>query len=159
MAWINIISRVLNLAQSATKLADAAAGDRLARRKRLAAYATAVADTLQRTAEAMECLNDTHTGPAQKTASPTVNRANRHAPATRTISRELGRIRGYTEDLLLALGPHLDANKIRSVKRRLDALRELDLGKLTDGPKANQTTKVLEAEGYFRSLADRLTAG
>jgi hypothetical protein len=113
------------------------------RREKVARYAERVAETLARAAAALAALEK---NPAS-------------ARAAREAVRELGRIGGYVEDIVRALEHHLDGRKLAGVKRRLDQLggKGLLAGALAEAS-AGRIERLLEAEGYFRALADRLRA-
>ena len=76
--------------------------------------------------------------------------------AQRAAVRELGRIAGYVEDIVTALEHHLDGRKLAGVKRRLDQLAGEELRAAVRGADAQRIERLLEAEGYFRALADGL---
>jgi hypothetical protein len=111
------------------------------RREKVARYAEGIAATLARAARAFA----------------TLERDPASAWATRAAIRELGRIGGYVEYIMRTLEHHLDGRKLAGVKRRLDqlaakepmltALRNVDV---------QRVEHLLEAEGYFRALADGL---
>jgi hypothetical protein len=111
------------------------------RREKVARYAERIADTLRRAAAALAALEK----------EPGSARAGCEAV------RELGRIGGYVEDIVRALEHHLDGRKLAGVKRRLDRLagKEPRRGALA-GLDAGRIERLLEAEGYFRALADGL---
>ncbi len=115
----------------------------MSRRIRIAEYAETIADTLNRTATALD----------QYEAEPK-NRA-----ARREATREAARIRGYIETIVEVLRPHLDGRKVAGVKRRLD---QLDADKSLLNPESPDIQKRIDrlaaAEGYFRALADGLRA-
>jgi hypothetical protein len=113
------------------------------RRERVARYAERIAATLARAAAAFALL--------QK--DPTDTRAERLA------ARELGRISGYVEDIIGALEHHLDGRKLTGVKRRLDGLAAArPMRDAVRGADTQLIERLLEAEGYFRALADGLRA-
>lgn len=117
------------------------------RREKLAGYADEIASTFARASRAFAVL-DSH--PLD-------------ASARRDAVRELGRISGYLEDLLTVLDCALDGRKIAGLKRRLVRLGMPLTGGLANlgpnpsrGPSRLET--LLDAEGYFRALADGLRA-
>lgn len=114
-----------------------------ARRVDVARYADRIADTLGRAATAFAALE----------RQPSAVR-----PA-RAAVRELGRIAGYVEDIVAALEHDLDGRKLAGVKRRLERLagKEPLLADVR-GADAQRIERLLEAEGYFRALADGLRA-
>jgi hypothetical protein len=114
-----------------------------ARREKVARYAERIAETLSRAAAALAKLE-------KEPAS---------ARASREAIRELARIAGYVEDIVKALEHHLDGRKLAGVKRRLDQLTaEEPLRTAVAGVDAQRIERLLEAEGYFRALADGLRA-
>ena len=77
--------------------------------------------------------------------------------AARDAVRELGRIAGYVEDIVKILEEHLDGRKLNGVKRRLDQLASREpLLSAAAGAYARRIERLVEAEGYFRALADGL---
>ena len=79
-----------------------------------------------------------------------------NARAGREAVRELGRIAGYIEDIVNALEQHLDGRKLAGVKRRLDQLASREPLLSAAGAYARRIERLVEAEGYFRALADGL---
>ena len=113
----------------------------LKKRERLAIYCDKIADTLLRTAEVFNQLN----------LKPNNQNARKKA------LREFGRIAGYVEDITETLKDHLDGRKLAGVKRRLEALvEETRMIDALDQVDETRITRLYEAEGYFRSLADHL---
>lgn len=115
----------------------------MARRTRIAEYAETIAQTLERTAAAI----DRYERDPQD-----------HAARLIAI-REAARIRGYIETIVEVLHPHLDGRKVGSVKRRLDQLNTDDTllnPDIAGVPK--RIERLAAAEGYFRALADGLRA-
>jgi hypothetical protein len=111
------------------------------RKARVARYAEEIAGTLARAAMALAKLEQ---DPAD-------------TKAARAAVRELGRISGYVEDIVRTLRNHLDGRKLAGVKRRLDQLAaRMPTSKLPRGVDAQHIERLLEAEGYFRALADGL---
>ncbi len=111
------------------------------RRESVARYADRVADTLGRAAAAFAVLEK----------DPAAIRA------TREAIRELGRIAGYVEDIVRTLEHHLDGRKLAGVKRRLDRLAGTEpMRTAVRSADAQRIEHLLEAEGYFRALADGL---
>ena len=110
-------------------------------RNKVAHYADRIADTLARAAGALARLEK----------DPSSVRAARDAV------RELGRIAGYIDDIVSALEQHLDGRKLNGVKRRLDRLASREpLLSAAAGAYALRIERLIEAEGYFRALADGL---
>ena len=116
------------------------------RRERIARYAEAIAATLSRAAAALAALQS-------RTASKTAN-----ANAARNALREFARIAGYVEDIVRALEDQLDGRKLAGVKRRLDRLSASSVRLADICYDADRIESLLEAEGYFRALADGLRA-
>ena len=111
------------------------------RREKVARYAERIAATLARAATALARLQ-------QRPAD---------ARAERVAIRELGRISGYVEDIISALERHLDGRKLAGVKRRLEQLTAKEpLRAAVRSAGAERIERLLEAEGYFRALADGL---
>jgi alkylhydroperoxidase family enzyme len=111
------------------------------RREKVARYADRIAETLSRAAAAFAAL-EKDPGSAR---------------AAREAVRELGRIAGYVEDIVRALEHHLDGRKLAGVKRRLDQLGGREPRRVAAvGVDSGRIERLLEAEGYFRSLADGL---
>lgn len=113
------------------------------RREKIALYAEEIAATLARTASALSALES--------------------QPADRqrllAVIRELGRINGYIETIVLALEHHLDGRKLAGVKRRLENLTPFELESAAAcGQAFAQARRLASAEGYFRALADALRA-
>lgn len=109
----------------------------------MARYAERIAETLGRAASALAALEK----------DPSATR-----PAREAI-RELGRIAGYIEDIVRALEHHLDGRKLAGVKRRLDRLAGKEpMRTAVRSADAERVEHLLEAEGYFRALADGLRA-
>jgi hypothetical protein len=135
--------RLLGLSQAIHAWTGSLARLGAARREKIARYADAVAATFARSAAAFATLE----------RDPSDTRARREA------IRELGRIAGYIEDIVAALQDHLDGRKLAGVKRRLDRLAESEpLRAAATRRDAARIDNLLEAEGYFRSLADGLRA-
>jgi len=111
------------------------------RREKVARYADRIAGTLGRAAAALAGLEN-EPGSAR---------------AAREAARELGRIAGYVEDIVKILEEHLDGRKLNGVKRRLDQLASREpLLSAASGAYARRIERLVEAEGYFRALADGL---
>jgi hypothetical protein len=110
-------------------------------RGKVARYAEDIANTLARAAAALGRLE---TDPAS-------------VRAARDAVRELGRIAGYIEDIVKILEEHLDGRKVAGVKRRLEQLASREpLLSAAAGAYARRIERLVEAEGYFRALADGL---
>ncbi len=138
---------LLLLAQTLYQWASVLAGLDRGRRERVAVYATAIAETLARAADALIQLD---TNPAD-------------LDARRRALRDFGRITGYVETIVTVLQHHLDGRKVAGVKRRLERLeRGAEIPTATS--LASKTAMkihvghLMTAEGYFRALADSLRA-
>jgi hypothetical protein len=141
MRLLDFTIRLLGLSETLHRWQAALAGLENERREKVARYAEEIAATLARAAAALSGLEQ----------DPSAIRAGRRA------IRELGRIAGYVEDIVRTLEHHLDGRKLAGVKRRLDQLAA------TEPPRAatmrvdrQRIERLLEAEGYFRALADGL---
>ncbi len=120
-----------------------------ANREKIAAYAEAIAATFARAAAAFAILE----------------KMPDHAAARRDATREIGRIAGYVEDIIETLGPQLDGRRRAGLTRRLADFATIDLATIASqhSPATGRRPKspidhLLEAEGYFRALADGLRA-
>ena len=114
-----------------------------ARREKLAGYADEIAATFTRAAAAFATLER---NPAD-------------ARARRDAVRELGRISGYLDDLVSVLANALDGRKLGGVRKRLHRLVTPPPAGLTLPLRAaSRLDALLDAEGYFRALADGLRA-
>ncbi|MEL6374964.1 MAG: hypothetical protein AAFR04_13470 [Pseudomonadota bacterium] len=137
-----VAARVLRLAQVIHGWLQVIAGIEAVRRRRVAHYADEIAGTLGRAGAAFQALQ----------ADPD------DGDAKRTALRELGRIRGYVEDLVHTLDARVDGRKLAGVKRRLAHLALSGVA-----PERAVTLKaerligqLAEAEGYFQALSDGL---
>jgi hypothetical protein len=131
------ITRLLQTWHAALMTLDAT------RREKLATYADEIAATFGRAAQAFATLERT----------PADLRARGDAV------RELGRISGYLDDLIAILETVLDGRKLAGFKKRLGGLAAPSPTSL--GPSLRSTPRLdalLDAEGYFRALADGLRA-
>lgn len=115
------------------------------RREKLASYAEEIAATFARAAHAFAILE--------------VHPAN--SAARRDAVRELGRISGYLEDIVSVLDHALDGRKVAGLRRRLAHLGAPLASIISPQPLAQsrgppKLETLLDAEGYFRALADGL---
>jgi uncharacterized membrane protein len=135
--------KLLGLSETIHRWHDALSELESERREKVARYAEQIAATLARAASALAIMEKY---PAD-------------ARAAREAIRELARIGGYVEDIVRALERHLDGRKLAGVKRRLDQLagKEPILTSVRSAD-AQRIERLLEAEGYFRALADGLRA-
>ena len=114
-----------------------------ARREKLAAYADEIAATFARASQAFATLDRTPADPR----------------ARRDAIRELGRISGYLDDLVSVLETALDGRKLSGLKRRLSGLATpTPKGLIRPIHSHPRLEALLDAEGYFRALADGLRA-
>lgn len=135
--------RLSELAETVNRwLAEAAKLDGL-RRDKIALYAEEVAATLARATVNLAIL-EIHPDDRQALLSAT---------------RELGRIAGYVETIMVTLEHHLDGRKRAGVKRRLEHLQPFDLeAAIREFGAFRHARRLASAEGYFRALADTLRA-
>lgn len=114
-----------------------------AQRDKIARFAEAIAGTLGRAAEAFERLE----------------RRPRDVAARRAAIRELGRLSGYVESIVVTLEGRIDGRSLNGIRRRLEALAAdgliLETVRRADAARIN---RLLASEGYFRALADALRA-
>ncbi len=129
------LTRTIQTWQSALLSLDAA------RREKLAAYAEEIAATFARAAQAFTILERT----------PSDLRARGDAV------RELGRISGYLDDLVRVLESVLDGRKLAGFRRRLAGLAAPSPTSLGPSQRSHpRLDALIDAEGYFRALADGL---
>lgn len=145
MSLTATLLKLLGLTQALQSLKASFDGLEAVRREKIAAYAEAIAATFARAAAAFATLEK----------DPTDRLARRDA------TREIGRIAGYVEDIVHTLGAHLDSRKRAGLTRRLADLAAADLAAAPASgtaakPRKPPTDRLLEAEGYFRALADGL---
>ncbi|MBI1383967.1 MAG: hypothetical protein GC150_03530 [Rhizobiales bacterium] len=142
MPVTDIATRLVSLADSLRGWLEALARMDVERRLRLARYCDGIADTLARAGEA---LSSGSTRPARAMRS-----------ARRSLEHELGRLAGHGEDVARLMRGQLDAAKLAVLKRRAKSL--IELTRSPDALRADPRgmVRLQEAEGYFRSLADRL---
>jgi hypothetical protein len=141
MSLLAYIAKLVHLSQTLHRWRGLIRELDASQRDKVAHYAEHVADTLARASAALARLEK----------EPSSVRAARDAV------RELGRIAGYVEDIVKALEQHLDGRKLAGVKRRLDQLASREpLLSAAAGAYARRIERLVEAEGYFRALADGL---
>ncbi len=142
MPLLDYTLKLLGLSEAIVRWRDSLLKLETERREKVARYAEEIAATLARAATAFALL--------EKGASPS---------AHREAVRELGRIAGYVEDIVTALEDHLDGRKLAGVKRRLDQIAGKEpVRAVAKAADCQQVERLLEAEGYFRALADGLRA-
>jgi hypothetical protein len=135
--------RLLALAETLSAWVACASALDAARRQKVAHYAVQVADTLARAAAALALLEAAPADPKALAAAV----------------REFGRISGYIETIVDVMRHHLDGRKLAGVKRRLEQLDEPNRDALGGaGALRLQIDRLTAAEGYFRALADGLSA-
>jgi hypothetical protein len=135
--------KLLGLSETIHRWHEVLLGLEAGRREKVARYAEQIAATLARAAAAFATLEKNPAG----------------AQAAREAVRELGRIAGYVEDIVKALEHDLDGRKLAGVKKRLDQLAgKAPIRTAVRAVDATRIERLLEAEGYFRALADRLRA-
>ena len=116
-----------------------------ARRDRVATYAGEIAASIGRAAAAAEQLSDA-----------SLDRKTRRKLAAEVV-REVGRLKGYVEDVADTLKNHLDGRKLAGVKRRLQSLEITPVELEKDAAETRALVdRFVEAEGYMRALIDRL---
>ena len=147
MGFKETSKHLLSLAETVYRWTGALAGLDGARREKVAVYATAIAETLARAADALVRLD----------ANPA------DVAARRQAVRDFGRIAGYVETIVIVLQHHLDGRKLAGVKRRLEHLEQGAEFPAAASVTAATAMKVhighlIAAEGYFRALADSLRA-
>lgn len=114
-----------------------------ARREKVVLYAEEIAETLARAAAAITNLE----------------REPGDRDALLAATRELGRISGYVETIVNALGSHLDARRRAGLKRRLENLEPFEPeAALAEYGALRHARRLTAAEGYFRAMADALRA-
>ena len=145
MRLTDLSTKLLGLAKVLHAWLELITGLETSRRQRISIYADEIAATLKRAANALSHFDkETEDSPALRQAS-------------RDLGRELGRISGYVEDIVILLEDQLDGRKLAGVKRRLETIAEA-VGDL-DAVKAmanHHLDRLSESEGYFRALADGL---
>lgn len=143
MGFLDYSIKVLGLSETMHRWRGVLSELDAGQREKVARYAERIAETLGRAAAAFAALE----------------KAPGSARASREAIRELGRIAGYVEDIVRALEHHLDGRKLAGVKRRLDQLAGKEpLRAMVARVDAGRIDRLLEAEGYFRALADGLRA-
>lgn len=112
-------------------------------RVKVAEYAVAIADSLARMAAALERLEGEPTDRA----------------ARRSAIREIGRLAGYVETIVITLRGHIDGRCLAGAERRLENLADESRATVAlAGPQALRVERIVAAEGYVRALADSLRA-
>ena len=141
MAIIDYTAKVLGLSKTIKDWQSAIAELAASRRKRIAHYCERIADTLARAADAYTKL--------ERNADS--------VSAQRQALREFGRLTGYIENITETLADDLDGRKLAGIKKRLEFLvEERRMVPSLRQADARRIARLLEAEGYFRALADGL---
>lgn len=142
MRFADYAKKLLAIAETLNSWVASAALLDQARREKIARFATQIADTLSRAAEALQRLE---ANPGDKQA------------LTGAV-REFGRIAGYIETIVDVMRHHLDGRKLAGVKRRLEQLEDPSRDALGGAQALRlQIDRLTAAEGYFRALADGLS--
>lgn len=136
-------NKILNLALILHQWLGDLAGLEPERRARVADYAEAIAETLNRAGDALARFE----------------RRRGDRSARRQVIREFGRMRGYVETIVDVLQHRLDGRKLAGVKRRLETICASEL-RDSEAFAVNsfRIDRLADAEGYFRALADGLRA-
>jgi hypothetical protein len=143
MRLVDYTLKVLGLSQAMRKWHSLMSALDQSQRDKVARFAEQIAATLARAAEAF--------GRLEKHPGETL--------AARAAVRELGRLSGYVENIVVTLQGRIDGRRLRGIRRRLEALTEDGL--IADSVRRADATRInrlIEAEGYFRALADALRA-
>ena len=143
MRLVDYTLKVLGLSQAMRKWHSLMSALDQSQRDKVARFAEQIAATLARAAEAFGWL-EKHPG---------------ETLATRAAVRELGRLSGYVENIVVTLQGRVDGRRLHGIRRRLEALTEDSL--IADSVRradAARINRLIEAEGYFRALADSLRA-
>jgi ABC-type transporter Mla subunit MlaD len=143
MRLVDYTLKVLGLSEAMRKWHDLLAALDQSQRDKIARFAEQIAGTLARATEAFERI--------EKNPGETA--------AKRAAIRELGRLSGYVENIVVTLEGRVDGRRLNGLKRRLEALTEdgliADTVRKAD---AARIDRLLASEGYFRALADALRA-
>lgn len=143
MRLCDYTKNVLDLALTLHRWLGDIAGLEPERQRRIANYATSIAETLERAAEILSRLE----------------RQPDDRAARRQAIREMGRICGYVETIVDVLKHRLDGRKLAGVKRRLETIGAGDWPEREAiATHSLRLDRLAAAEGYFRALADGLRA-
>lgn len=141
MRLVDYTLKVLGLSEAMRKWHGLLSALDQSQRDKIARFAEQIAATLGRAAEAFERL--------EKRPGETA--------AKRAAIRELGRLSGYVENMVVTLDGRIDGRRLNGIKRRLEALTEDSLiAESVRKADALRINRLLAAEGYFRALADAL---
>ena len=143
MRLVDLTLKVLGITEAMRRWQIVVADVDDRRREKIARYAEEIAGTLARASEAFERLDRDATDKA----------------ASRVAIRELGRLSGYIETIVVTFADRVDGRRIAGVKRRLEGLAETGhIAATVRGADAGRIERLAAAEGYFRALADSLRA-
>ena len=143
MRVIDITLKLLGLADVICKWQAKMVRLDKAKRVKVAEYALAIADSLTRMTAALERLE-----------SDTADRA-----ARRSAIREIGRLAGYVETIVVTLRGQVDGRRLAGVERRLEGLADEErIAGALAGTQPHRIERIVAAEGYMRALADSLRA-
>ena len=141
MRLVDYTLKVLGLSEAMRRWHGLLSALDQSQRDKIARFAEQIAATLARAAEAFERL-EKHPG---------------ETTARRAAIRELGRLSGYVENIVVTLNGRIDGRRLNGIKRRLEALTEDSL--IAESVRKADTLRInrlVAAEGYFRALADAL---
>lgn len=141
MRLVDYTLKVLGLSEAMRKWHGLMSALDQAQRAKVARFAEQIAATLARAATAFERLEGRPSDVGAK----------------RAAVRELGRLSGYVENIVVTLQGRIDGRRLNGIWRRLEALAED--GHIADSVRkadAARVNRLLAAEGYFRALADAL---
>ena len=141
MRLVDYTLKVLGLSEAMRRWHGLLSALDQSQRDKIARFAEQIAATLARAAEAFERL--------EKHPSETT--------ARRAAIRELGRLSGYVENIVVTLNGRIDGRRLNAIKRRLEALTADSL--IAESVRNADTLRInrlVATEGYFRALADAL---
>lgn len=139
----DITLKLLGITQAMRRWQEVFADAEGQRRDRIAKYAEAIAETLDRAAAAYAKLE----------------RDPRDKIATRSAIRELSRIKGYVENIVDTLEGRVDGRQVAGLKKRLEPLAtDILVSRGIQRPDSEAIVRLAAAEGWFRALADSLRA-
>lgn len=139
----DITLKLLGITQAMRRWQEVFADAEGQRRDRIAKYAEAIAETLDRAAAAYGKLE----------------RDPRDKIATRSAIRELSRIKGYVENIVDTLEGRVDGRQVAGLKKRLEPLAtDILVSRGIQRPDSEAIVRLAAAEGWFRALADSLRA-
>jgi hypothetical protein len=143
MRFADYAKKLLAIAETLNGWVASAAALDHTRREKIARFSLQIAETLARAAAALDRLESDPKNPQALAAGV----------------REFGRISGYIETIVDVMRHHLDGRKLAGVKRRLEQLEDPSRDALGGAQALRlQIDRLTAAEGYFRALADGLSA-